>query len=227
MAVDARTPVGVPDSRSTSFQPSRPCRARRAMTRYIGEVAERLKAPVSKTGMRASASGVRIPPSPPTPARLHARRIPRREHCARTRSALPQHTLARRRPPCGRRPTSRCHGEVSEWPKVRAWKARVSETAPRVRIPPSPPSTASRCLGLRRLAPGSAGHMYIARHECKAGAPALGSGPRRRDGHESGQAGNGAALRVAVPGVWCPDPIAGASAIPPRGLRAAPPRRAS
>ncbi len=31
------------------------------------------------------------------------------------------------------------YGEVTEWPIVRPWKGRVLETAPRVRIPPSPP----------------------------------------------------------------------------------------
>ena len=34
-----------------------------------GEVAEWLNAPVSKIGMGASSSGVRIPPSPPNPKR--------------------------------------------------------------------------------------------------------------------------------------------------------------
>jgi hypothetical protein len=32
---------------------------------YVGEVAERLMAPVLKTGIRETVSGVRIPPSPP------------------------------------------------------------------------------------------------------------------------------------------------------------------
>ena len=30
-------------------------------------------------------------------------------------------------------------GEVAEWSNARAWKARVSEREPGVRIPPSPP----------------------------------------------------------------------------------------
>src|SRR5215213_6764642 len=34
---------------------------------WFGEVAERLKAPHSKCGIRATVSGVRIPPSPPRP----------------------------------------------------------------------------------------------------------------------------------------------------------------
>ena len=40
----------------------------------LGEVAERLKAPVSKTGMGAISSWVRIPPSPPTARGRQARR---------------------------------------------------------------------------------------------------------------------------------------------------------
>lgn len=39
--------------------------AARSVFRSDGEVAEWLKAPVSKTGIRATVSGVRIPPSPP------------------------------------------------------------------------------------------------------------------------------------------------------------------
>ena len=37
-----------------------------------GEVAERLKAPHSKCGIRATVSGVRIPPSPPNHSCIHA-----------------------------------------------------------------------------------------------------------------------------------------------------------
>src|SRR5882672_2312378 len=37
------------------------------MRAQIGEVTERLNVPVSKTGISASVSWVRIPPSPPTP----------------------------------------------------------------------------------------------------------------------------------------------------------------
>src|SRR5271169_4822050 len=36
-------------------------------SQWFGEVAEWLKAPHSKCGIRATVSGVRIPPSPPTP----------------------------------------------------------------------------------------------------------------------------------------------------------------
>src|ERR1700681_2251759 len=37
------------------------------LNHHVGQVAERLKAPHSKCGIRATVSGVRIPPSPPIP----------------------------------------------------------------------------------------------------------------------------------------------------------------
>ena len=77
-----------------------------------GEVAERLKALVSKTSMGAISSWVRIPPSP-------------------LRGCRP------RRDAVGAGPYNA--GEMPEWPIGRDWKSRVVARRPWVRIPLSPP----------------------------------------------------------------------------------------
>lgn len=87
---------------------------------------------------------------------------------------------------------SASQGEVSERLKEHAWKACVSETAPRVQIPPSPPI-----------------------HNTTFGRAGTGSGPLRWDRFEPGQAGNGAALRAWLSCAGCPDPLP-RSSVPPR-----------
>ena len=77
--------------------------------------------------------GFQIPP-------LRHSRVPRR--AAHQRTSAPPSRGA------GREPNP--DGEVSEWLKEHAWKACVSATAPRVRIPPSPPSAASRVMTTER-----------------------------------------------------------------------------
>jgi hypothetical protein len=78
----------------------------------VGEVAERLKAPLSKSGILSkTGSWVRIPPSPPYDG------------------ILKKIALA-----------SRFSERCPSWPKEHDWKSCVlSKAAPRVRIPLSPP----------------------------------------------------------------------------------------
>ena len=128
--------------------------------REYGEVPERLNGLVSKTSVSSRAPGVQIPPSPPS--------------TARAAQAIPRTRVDR-----GRRyyqPAS--SGEVSEWLKEHAWKACVSATAPRVRIPPSPPDLAP----IRDRA--VSGGAFRARCATRGGrgsgfGPAMGAGSNR------------------------------------------------